>query len=100
MGANFAKILRISLSLAPAKLLPFGKTQIHLVFRSLIRIFANNLSFGSYKMELDRKLCATRRKFLDALAPRRDCSRGRSQQAGWTIALDVVSLYANFSKIN
>ena len=81
MGANFAKILRISLSLAPAKLLPFGKTQIHLVFRSLIRIFANNLSFGSYKMELDRKLCATRRKL--------------SQQAGWTIALDAVCLYAN-----
>ena len=37
------------------------------------------------------------KKFLDALAPRRDCSRGRcathrklSQHAGWTIDLDAV----------
>ena len=58
-------------------------------------------------MRLNRKLCASwmlwhqgallrrgaRRKFLDALAPRRDCSRGRSQQTGWTIALDAVCLY-------
>ena len=37
------------------------------------------LSFGSYKMELNRKLCATRREL--------------SQHAGWTIALDADRSY-------
>ena len=53
-------------------------------------------------MKLNRELCAsslrsgaggTRREFLDALAPRRDCSRGRSQQSwqdysyGWCLPI-------------
>ena len=33
-------------------------------------------------MELDRKLCATRRKFLDALAPRR-AVKARKKPASW-----------------
>ena len=37
-------------------------------------------SFGSYKKKLKRELCASRRNL--------------SQQAGWTIALDAVCLYA------
>ena len=40
------------------------------------------LSFGSYKMKLKRELCALRRKFLDALAPRR-ATKGAEKPASW-----------------
>ena len=66
----------------------FGVSYIFCIFANTILLMY--LTFWSYKMKLNRELCAsslrsgaggTRREFLDALAPRRDCSRGRSQQS-------------------
>ena len=40
------------------------------------------------------------KEFLDALAPRRDCSRGRSQQAGWELSTACWTIQLGSQKLS